>query len=156
LKKINSSERAYWLGFCCADAYNSGDALILELSEKDRNHLEYFRLDIESDTILRSRIRNNKTYSILYLSSRKMCGDLISHGYIPKKSNVLKMPNIDKLYYRDFARGIFDGDGCISLYRNNKQAHVSIFTGSTCFANKFGEMLKDFGINTILYKQKME
>ena len=43
-------------------------------------------------------------------------------GIVPRKSNILKRPNIDKKYYSHWIRGLFDGDGSISLL---KRGHLA-------------------------------
>lgn len=65
-----------------------------------------------------------------------MCGDLISHGVVPRKSLCLSWPRIDEDLMADFVRGFFDGDGGLS-----KDGSVS-FTGNYEFILKLKEYLR--------------
>jgi hypothetical protein len=136
-ESIDCPTKAYWLGFCMADAYNSGDELIFELCIKDINHLYKLQKDLEANNIVKS-IKDNK-YCKTRFGSRILCNHLINLGCIPKKSLVLKFPNINNIYYRDFIRGVFDGDGCIYIGKKNKQ--WSIYSGSEQFMQKIYKIL---------------
>ena len=57
-------------------------------------------------------------YSSLQICSCRMVQDLVRHGIVPNKSNILKRPNIDKEYYSHWIRGLFDGDGSVSLCKD--------------------------------------
>jgi intein/homing endonuclease len=129
--KIDSDIKAYWLGFCFADAYNSGDELIFQLSSKDKQHLSVLIADLSSDQKIREVAGKNPSVKVRF-GSRKLCQDLISFGCIPKKSKVVKFPIIDKDMYRHFIRGVFDGDGCLYI-RKNKQKTWSLYSESIDF-----------------------
>ena len=50
---------------------------------------------------------------------------LIDLGCIPNKSLLLKnFPQIDPIYNKDFIRGYFDGDGCISIIKNKPKISI--------------------------------
>jgi hypothetical protein len=57
---------------------------------------------------------------------------LVDHGCVPAKSLILKMPDIPEEYFRDFVRGYFDGDGCISLYKYTKQKNNKTYIYDSC------------------------
>ncbi|MET3505599.1 hypothetical protein [Halalkalibacter oceani] len=128
-EKIDCEKKAYWLGFLYADGcinryYRNEklNAMSLEigLSDKDRDHLQKFLSDIESNVPIKSKVvkLNGEKYnsSKVVVCNTKMCRDLIKLGCTPQKSLTLTFPNeniLPKQYIRDFIRGYFDGDGCI-------------------------------------------
>jgi DNA-binding transcriptional regulator WhiA len=53
---INTSEKAYWLGFIVADGYVSDSVLSLALSNKDEEHLKKFLLFCGSNSPISSKL----------------------------------------------------------------------------------------------------
>jgi len=123
-QNIDSGNKAYWLGFIAADGCvvnKKGQRLLyIELSEKDRCHLEAFKKEIEFEgTIYEMKARGRSRPSCkIQVSSSRMVLDLVECGIVSNKINFLKKPNIDKKYYHHWIRGIFDGDGSISLCKD--------------------------------------
>ena len=161
--EINSSEKAYWLGFLYADGcicrYYKNDKLKsmnieLSLGECDFHHLEKFRDCLESNVPIHERHikQNDKEYTAyrLNICSTKMCYDLINLGCTPNKTFDVRFPSdeiVSKEYKRDWLRGFFDGDGCISITQMNNKPHiVTTITG-------IEEMLKD--ISYFLLSEKI-
>lgn len=113
-KKIDTEEKAYWLGFLYADgSVGSKEAKIeLGLAEKDFNHLQKFKNFIGLNNKISYR---EKTKSYRYcFRSQEMKNDLIQLGCIPKKSLLLNFPSssqVPEYLIRHFIRGYFDGDG---------------------------------------------
>jgi hypothetical protein len=131
-EKIDTEEKAYWLGFLYADGSITYDTIRnryvieLALAEKDLNHLEKFKNFLMSSKNIEYR-ESTKAYRIS-IYSKKMCKDLIKLGCVPKKSLTLVFPNekqIPKPLIIHFIRGYFDGDGSISLI-NNKTTTVTL------------------------------
>lgn len=144
-EKIDTEEKAYWLGFLYADGcinrlYRNEKikAMDLELGlcREDEEHLNKFLKSINSNIpiVQKKNQLKGKTYysSKIVVCCTKMCRDLISNGCTPQKSLVLKFPDksiIEDSLIRHFIRGYFDGDGCIYTNSNNK---ISInFTGTS-------------------------
>ncbi len=127
-EKINNSNKAYWLGFIAADGGvgegKSKRVLRIFLSRKDRCHLEKFKKEVEYEgPIYDGKVKNKEYfYSILQICSHKMVEDLATHGIVANKTKILKRPDIDKKYYRHWIRGMFDGDGSVSIL---KQGYVA-------------------------------
>src|SRR6476469_3791742 len=121
---VDSSKKAYWLGFFFADGMvmSTRKDSVISLARKDRGHLEKFLLDIDyvgpggiSD--LSGNGYGNKVieYSRVSLRSENMWNDLISHGCIPNKSLDLGPPmGLPSQFKNDFIRGVVDGDGYLS------------------------------------------
>ena len=133
-ENIDSQEKAYWLGFLAADGCNYerqyNASIILNIHQRDRDHLEKFRTFMKSnakivDYIQDAGFSNNTPMCKITFNSNDMVNDLINKGVIPRKSLILQPPNIEEKYYLPFILGYFDGDG--SIYQNsNNEFGISI------------------------------
>lgn len=134
--KIDTQEKAYWLGFLYADGYVSYEGHIkLALQESDVNHLRKFTKAIGDSDIKLHYNKKTKSYSI-GISNIKMGKDLADKGCFQKKSLKLKFPNnkqVPEKYIRHFIRGYFDGDGCIHLSKKNKSGGIFSLIGTFDF-----------------------
>jgi hypothetical protein len=154
-EKIDTENKAYWLGFLFADGYvrnrKESFSVELKLASKDKEHLLKFREDIESDSKIRDtkieRIYKgrNVTYhtSELAIYSKKMFQDLTKHGCVEKKSLILDRPkNLPDNLIRHFIRGYFDGDGCITIYKQkNKIEYKIIILGTNNLLSWINDVL---------------
>lgn len=131
---IDSPEKAYWLGFLAADGCvykrDKNASIILNLHQKDKNHLEKFKMFMNSNAEINCYIQNggfsnNTPMARFVLNSVKMANDLINKGVVPKKSLILNKPNINEEFYLPYILGYFDGDGSISFNKNN-EFYISI------------------------------
>lgn len=170
--KIDTAEKAYWLGFLYADGcitrfYRNEKlkAMSLELTLKDEDykHLVKFNNVLESNVPIQQKIVANKyKANRLVINSTKMCRDLIKLGCTPTKSLTLEFPNNDIVpsrFMNDFIRGYFDGDGGVSYtegeYFNSarnkfyKQYHYRCyFCGNEQFLAELKKVLNSNGIKT--------
>ena len=112
-----SNDMAYILGFISADGNInlSGYRMSIKLSNNDAYHLYNIRDMVAPVKTIRhgTNIKNNKKYVVLEVSSKYMCSKLINLGVVPRKSLILELPDVPLKYLSHFARGYFDGDGCI-------------------------------------------
>ena len=149
-EKIDTEEKAYWLGFLYADGcvrkQKTGSQLILKLSVKDEDHLNLFKKNIQSEhkifhyknkTISKKGTPSSSDNCIIRISSNKIVEDLISHGCVPRKTFTIDKPNIDKKFYKDFIRGYYDGDGNFFYSEKTKVSVVTI----VCASEKFRKFL---------------
>lgn len=122
---IDSEEKAYWLGFICADGCVTHNpwSVELALSVKDKIHLRKFLSCISSQNVeIKDRIVNTSSFikthrisSRVVLSSKEMCIDLSQYGVVPRKTYTYSFPKqLSPKYYSHYLRGYFDGDGCIT------------------------------------------
>lgn len=126
---IDTEEKAYWLGFIFADGsiiktsknMDKYNRLSICLSKKDEHHLEKFTDAIEypKDNIKHANCSNIGEYpqSYVRINSIALVDDLISLNCNPNKTFTPSFPSnkdIPSNLIRDFVRGYFDGDGCIS------------------------------------------
>lgn len=124
-KKIDTPEKAYWLGFIYADGYitsSNGKKVGITLSLKDINHIKKFKQSTDSTYPIKeychdTSYKKDTEYCRLLMSSDDMYDDLMSYGVFENKTNIIKKPNIDSKMFRYFILGYFDGDG--SIYKNN-------------------------------------
>ena len=132
---IDTAEKAYWLGFLAADGCNyqreHNASIILNIHEKDIEHLEKFKQFCHTDAEIKSYIgyegfSNQTPMCKITLNSKKISNDLIDKGILPNKSLILQPPHILKEFYKPFILGYFDGDGSISKTFQYNNYSISI------------------------------
>ena len=83
-------------------------------------------------------------YSIT-LNSKKIVSDLQKLGIFQNKTMTIQYPPIPKKLQNHFMRGVFDGDGCISVHHdkrdNSNRGQVNICSGSIEFMNMYVDNL---------------
>ena len=161
-EKIDTEEKAYWLGFLYADGYvrllkrNSGQ-IKLKLNTKDKDHIILFKECIKSTNPVINKIdkftKNGKEYtsfnSTISIYSKKMVDDLISHGCFNNKTFKIRIPDLQSLMLNHFIRGYFDGDGCIYKVKSRPNS----YSISICSNHNFAiDMLNFINIGYILKK----
>ncbi len=150
-KKIDTEEKAYWLGFIYADGcLDARNELRLHVSKKDKTHIQKFKKQINSN----HPIHNCQLNTIsLNICSKKMASYLKKLGVIPAKTFILEYPKIPKKFNNHFIRGVFDGDGCIYKRKDGIKTW-SIYTASEKFKNQLINIINsETGINVFSYKQ---
>lgn len=132
---IDTAEKAYWLGFLAADGCNyqreHNASIILNVHEKDIEHLEKFKQFCHTDAEIKSYIgyegfSNQTPMCKITLNSKKISNDLIDKGILPNKSLILQPPHILEEFYKPFILGYFDGDGSISKTSQYNNYSISI------------------------------
>ncbi|MGL5068652.1 MAG: hypothetical protein ACRC6T_12720 [Sarcina sp.] len=147
-EKIDSEEKAYWLGFLYADGclIKKGEhyCVKLQLAKKDRDHIVKFRNSVKSNASVNDYIdKQNCESSRLMLNSKKAFFDLIEKGCGMRKTHELVFPNInqvDERYLRHFMRGYFDGDGTINIMKDCNQIRFQVL-GTSAFLQAYIEKL---------------
>lgn len=134
-EKVDTEDKAYFLGLFYADGYVNlkSNYIQLGLKEDDIDILHSFREYIGFNGNIRFDLMNNKTkFRRIIIQSQRLCNDLNKLGCFQKKSLILKFPNEQQVpnhLLNHFVRGYFDGDGYISCgikQNNEKYVHVSI------------------------------
>lgn len=117
--KIDSAEKAYWIGFIAADGYvNERKAFMrIKLQESDKSHLEKFIKFIGGDENMIKyeyhNITGNKQY-YAEVNGRYFINSLVKLNLRQgKSSGKEQLSPIPKRYIRDYIRGLWDGDGHI-------------------------------------------
>jgi hypothetical protein len=142
-ESIDTEDKAYFLGFIVADGCISDKTNTIKIIQKEIDILYEFKKYINSDGgIFTSKNRNISSFSV---SSAKTKNDLQKLGIHSNKTMVVKYPSIPDNLQNHFMRGVFDGDGCITLRtdkRDNQQrGQVNICSGSYDFIKDYYDKL---------------
>lgn len=118
---IDTEEKAYILGFLCADgcvSKRSPSLLSIALQARDREMLEKIKRALKSESPIEDYVYKDKPYCRIHFYSKHLCDTLRTLGCVSLKSMNLKWnreiihPNL----MRHFLRGYFDGDGHFSFW----------------------------------------
>lgn len=139
--KINTSSKAYILGFLYADGYVNERKYIIQvgLHKKDTSVLEFIQKELNTVT----PIREQKNGNVLYLNSKQLVLSLVKLGCHQAKTFTLKFPTEEQVpseFLSHFIRGYIDGDGCIYNHKRKKTTSVLI-TGNNYFINELNNQL---------------
>lgn len=155
-EKIDTEDKAYFLGFLYADGSLINDPIkkrykiYLKLHTKDIHILYSFIKCIDGD--MKPWKHGQRNISQVALSGRKIVADLERIGLHPNKTFTIKYPIIDQDLERHFIRGYFDGDGCIRVKKDKKHeskyGDLRFVSGSIDMLNKINERMNFlFGTN---------
>lgn len=129
-KVIDSPEKAYWLGFIITDGGIYRNGLEIALKKEDEHILH----SLEKDLNISNHITIVNGYSKFCIRCKKICEDLKQYNVVPNKTFVVTFPqNIEKKLIKYLLRGMFDGDGGISIIKRkrlNKTEFELSFTGN--------------------------
>lgn len=158
--KTQSSEMAYILGLLGSDGCvaQNKNVIYIELQRQDKEILEKINTILKNERPVQDYI-TGRGYenSKMYFYSKIAKQDLAQYHIIPNKtySNEYKFPEkLDKKYYADYIRGLFDGDGCVK--DSNHCITWQIDTSSKDIAVQLEKYLISLGIEAkILVLPKM-
>lgn len=169
LDDIDNPDKAYFLGFFCADGYHlpKRNRLSICLNEKDRCLLESFNqmfFDEKNSHVYDHETKEHfikgkycpSTKSSSFIFQNKHISEKLSEmGIRNNKTNCLELPDIDNLYFYDFVRGYFDGDGTICCWMNKKviKRWVIKICGCSSFLESIEKILNKDKIKTKIYNQ---
>ena len=136
--KIDTEEKAYWLGFIYADGYVQHNQYSkyfgIALGIQDIGHLEKLKKCIDADHPIKvyqpsesSTNYSTNQYCRLHITSNLLYDDLVAYGVVEHKTNIVKAPVISTKMIPHFIRGYLDGDGCITTY--TKKNHKTTTSG---------------------------
>lgn len=165
--KIDTEEKAYFLGLLYADGCNSEDinTISISLQEKDKYMLDRFNSAIGSSKPLsesKLSLKNPKWQNAfkLQFSSKNISQQLSKLGCFARKSFTLKFPTEEQVssnLINHFLRGMWDGDGCISYgyYGKYKTFDCSSNLVSTEeFCKNTRNLIKNLSINCSIVRPK--
>ena len=128
-KKIDTENKAYWLGYLMADGCITKNSkenkrytrVSLNSKYDDKAHLDKFCKDIgfEGSVGISEKYHKSKGFSFIIsevkINSVELCEDLMFLGVVPNKTGKESLPScIDNNLKKHFIRGFFDGDGSIT------------------------------------------
>lgn len=161
---IDSENKAYFLGLIYADGSLKNTNLSITLVESDGYILHKFAKDIFFNDYnlnfidMNSKNKNHQNQLKLNISDKLITDALKEkNGLFENKGLKIRFPLFiknDKLLTH-FVRGYFDGDGCISLSKNNTKAVVT-FLGNKEFIEGLKNWLYSWNINSNIYAKKNE
>lgn len=151
--KIDTDDKAYWLGYLYADAsiLSCKKKKELRLKIKDIEILQKFNLSLKSNYPIKHEKGTNCHF--ICIGSKVLVKDLINQGCMPKKSLILKFPNnLSPCLYSHFIRGYFDGDGCISFQPLKYQKCLNMI-GTLDITVMIRNILLEYGVKSISLKK---
>ena len=139
-EEINTEEKAYILGFICADGHidTTNYRIVIALKDTDFELLEHIREAMHSTHPIKRGIEKDNPYKktdnkklhqcSISINSKDLVKSLIKMGLSGNKtyslnSSIIKYVPEDLI--RHFLRGYFDGDGCISWDKRYKCGNKS-------------------------------
>lgn len=131
-EKIDSEEKAYFLGLLMADGSVSSirNTITISLKKEDLHIIETFRSILKNNNII-TKTKNNYR---LVVYSKKMVNDLIKLGCVDRKTYTnSQFPLISIDMINHFIRGYFDGDGHIGMcesyskHKNYKRINYTFY-----------------------------
>ena len=168
--KIDTIDKAYWLGFIAADGYiafkstkeSRNYELGIELQYSDKKHLQLFNKCLDGNIQVDSRERVSyfdptKIHhtSFIRIYSKKIVEDLLKYGIVQNKSKKIQFIELQSDYMPHFIRGYFDGNGCVCIDNKLKRTISCDFTcGSYDFISNLRLYLYGVGIKSFLLQDK--
>ena len=138
--KIDSPEKAYWLGYLTADGGINRGQIAVNVARRDKTHLSLLAKELDSSYVPSDCISGKGTpCSRLLINSIAMVRDLAALGVGEQKSfdaSVWRGPETLMIHYW---RGIFDGDG--GIWFSSEKKWRCCLVGSEETVNGFA----DFG-----------
>ena len=165
LDELDCAEKFYFLGFFAADGCNSKkyNNAKIKLQTCDLELLEKFKGLLESDrpiyNVYQKETKNRKeSFAVNFeLTSKYFCEKLEELGLSERKTYILQLPDyISDKYFRDYIRGVFDGDGNISISYKGRARGMSSIAGNPRFLLQIKEKLEKFLSVNIVYYQTNE
>lgn len=149
-EKIDTPNKAYILGWFYSDGnvMPNGKCRI-QIHHSDRAILEQIKNELKyTGELIDIPARNTSEPQVLLnVDRKKVADDLIKLGVVPNKSLVIAFPSFDVVpenLISHFVRGVFDGDGSISI---TKKGFLSVgITSTDVFCLSLSEYLKPLGI----------
>lgn len=164
LDELDCPEKFYFLGFFAADGcnlkkYNNAK---IKLQSRDLELLEKFKVLLESNRPIydvyqkANSSRKENFQRELVFTSKYFCEKLEKLGLPERKTYCLHFPDyIPEEYLRDYIRGVFDGDGCVSVTYINKARGMTEIAGHPVFLQELKAVIeKTLPINIVYYQNK--
>lgn len=152
-----SSRMAYVLGLLITDGCISRSGTV-SLCINDKELLEKVKEAMESAHKIEPSKHQKNLYTF-HFARENMVKDLEKLCVVPKKSLVVKFPEVPQAYLSDFIRGVFDGDGSVFFDKRRPESPLrsSFVSGSKDFIEGLEASLGFLGMpKRTIYKQKTE
>lgn len=149
-EKIDTEDKAYWLGFIQADGciyqQETTYRFQINLSGKDYEHLIKLNDCLSSTYSVGKRevIVKGKTYEAcsLKINSKPFCEHLMKNGITIRKTLNDAFSELEESLMPHYIRGFLDGDGNIKIDRRSKNPRITVrFAGGEGFMIKLRNYL---------------
>lgn len=126
MDRIDTPAKAYWLGFFYADAYNGDlvNTFNITLQGSDIDHVKKIArfFELPEEKVYRHRTKTGIDTSNIKLYSKYLCNKMTELGCPRAKSLIITYPKwLEEGLHSHFIRGLFDGDGCLTLREKQKE-----------------------------------
>ena len=168
--KIDSRDKAYWLGFIYADGYiskHTNNTISYEFGMKlqsvDRYILEKLNDNLGGNNLITDNdecqvvikgvpaIRHKSSH--LRVFSKNIVNNLYENGIDFNKTKSDIYPIVNDIYFLDFLRGYIDGDGWIYVRESPKVLQVGICAyGDKCLNYIKNKLFIDYNITSGVYQ----
>lgn len=141
-----SSNMSYILGFLYADGNiikTKRGTHFVALQIKDKEILCKIRKALDSNHKISIRRKDKSIVYRLQIGSKELFDDLSLVGLSPNKTKRIRLPEIPDLFFGDFVRGYFDGDGGVWMGFNHIKSKRPSMTIQVNFTSGSIEFLKD-------------
>jgi transposase len=152
-KSLDTYVKQYMLGWLYSDGclfaydYKKYYGFSIKIQKRDDYILYFFKELLQSYAKITSDYTEGREYSRLKIGSKRIYEDLLQYGLTPRKTFKLKYPQEILSDHRPFILGLFDGDGCISLSKKDKNPYIS-FTGTEDMVTNIQNILEyELGIS---------
>ena len=164
LKIVQPTDLWYTIGLIATDGNLSKDGRHISITSKDRDLLIAVRSALHLDSKLGMKGNGEdreKKYSLLQFSDVVFYRYLQSIGLHPRKSLTMESINVPRDYFKDFLRGVIDGDGSINMWihktNGRSQWCLRITSGALVFANwMHKEIQNHFSVVGKIYTYKFK
>jgi predicted DNA-binding protein YlxM (UPF0122 family) len=150
-----SPEMAYVLGLIITDGCISRTGTV-SLCMNDKDLLDKVKKVMGSAHKITPSKHQRGLY-IFHFARENMVKDLKNLGVEPKKSLIVKFPEVPQAYLPNFIRGVFDGDGSVLFKKGSRYFPLvtKFFSGSKDFIEKLEVKLHELGMpRRTIYQQK--
>jgi len=143
---------SYVLGYIVADGCivkdkSRSNSYTVNVTSKDKAHLYKIRNALSSTHKISKKLNGtgHVTYQ-LQIRNLSLARDLMKLGILPRKTHNLDPVQVPSEFFADFARGFFDGDGSVYIYRVNgvNQIKAEYVGVSLPFMQDFNQKLCSF------------
>ena len=148
--KKQSGDMAYWIGMLASDGSvnKNENQIYIELQRDDKEILEKMNTTIENQRPI-TDYETSRGYknSKLYFYSKEIKKDLAEYNIIPNKtySEDYDFPyKLDKKFYADYIRGLFDGDGSVKITGYSPTFQIDV--GNENIAKEICKFFNEFDI----------
>ncbi len=145
LSLVKPKDLWYTVGLIATDGNLSIDGRHINITSKDKGHLEGLKKKLFLKLKLTRKARSKekvKKYFVLQIGDVKLYKFLLSIGLRQKKSLTLGKIEVPPEYFKDFLRGVIDGDGSISTWIHKSNSNVQWSSRVVSASKKFIYWLK--------------